>query len=178
MTSKLWPPPDSRATEASIRPDLGLAACMAAAKRGEIQPANQAVTPEYADALYAWAVVACETARWSDLRLALDHLATFEADSSRVLRARLAWETATGDFRAAAATARQLTDRTPDDAELVFLWGQALLGTGSVAEARDLIHLARRVASSDLARWSHVVDWCDAEVAASQKGQGPERPPI
>lgn len=165
MTPSLWPLAETHAPDTLMRSGPGLAGYLAAAQRGDLRALTGPITPEYADALYAWMVAASEDSRWADVRLALDHIATFEADSSRVLRAWLAWATATGELQAAATNAARLIDRSPEDAEVWFLWGQALSRTGAVNEAYDVTSRARRMALADVDRWSHVIAWCDSAVA-------------
>jgi predicted Zn-dependent protease len=161
MNGKPWPPPEVESPPVASKDLMRLGPLLSAANRGDLRPVDRAISPEYLDAIYAWAVVAFEENRWSDLRLAIDHLADFEPDSARLLRACLAWETATGDFLAMAKTARRLSERYPDDAELVFLWGQAMGMTGSKQEALEVIKAARKIAEADPSRWAHVIQWCD-----------------
>jgi predicted Zn-dependent protease len=143
--------------------DLGR--LLAAANRGELRPVNDAPLRDYADAIYAWVVVACEECRWLDASVGVEHLASLEPDSSRRQRADLAVQLATGKAEASALSAQRLLKLAPEDAELHFFLGQSLGLTGRARDAHLSVKASRELAAQGKHRWAHVVDWCDQWLA-------------
>lgn len=173
MSGDIWPPvesPGRRASDQLLLQAVDLARLLAAANRGELRPVAEVPLRDYADAIYAWAVVACEQGRWTDAAVGVEHLANLEPDSARCLRVGLGVQLATGKAEAAVLTAQRLLKLAPDDAELHFLCGQSLGWASRLDEARQHVRAARELAIQDLARSQHVLGWCD-QWLAEQGGQ-------
>jgi predicted Zn-dependent protease len=173
LSGELWPPaepPGRRASDRLLLQAVDLARLLTAANRGELRPVTDVPLRDYADAIYAWLVVACEEGRWTDAAAGVEHLAKLEPDSARRLRASLAVQLATGKAEAAALTAQRLLQLAPDDAELHFLCGQSLGRASRLDEARQQVRAARELAMQDLPRSHHVLGWCDQWLAE----QGPQ----
>lgn len=165
MSDDRWPPAealDHRASDHLLLRSLDLGRLLASANRGELRATQAAMPPEYRDAIYAWAVMACEQARWHDAREALVHLAADEPDSTRRLRACLAVETALSRWDAARELAQRLARVDPADAEVRFLLGQALWHLGRTDDALAAIRMAQRLSREDLASGARVAAWCEA----------------
>lgn len=123
--------------------------------------ANEILSAEAEEALYAWGVMCYGQGRHADASALFGAARRRRPPTSRLSMALGAARLAQHDAAGASEAFAQVHRLNPEDAEVLFYWAEAECLRSRLTEARALLQEAVRLVQAHPAKWPNLMAWCD-----------------